>query len=165
MKGSKQVTEFIIVTVVSGIACALVIAWGLEVLRLFPFTVLGSIIAINNTILPAILGPVLMGLLYGRVKKWGLLWTDVMEPSEVATGGSGGTAALLVSAATLSGWLICLLLSIGAGNVAGMAGFAQFGKGGAASVIYVGLPFVAAVLASLYLGRARTDLGQSSKAA
>lgn len=47
MKGGRQVAEFIVLVVGSGIACALVIAWGLELIGLYPFTVLGPIIAIN----------------------------------------------------------------------------------------------------------------------
>ncbi|MFO7173379.1 MAG: QueT transporter family protein, partial [Bacillota bacterium] len=80
MENSRQVLEFIIVTAISGIACAFVIAWGLELLGLFPFTVLGLLIAMNNVILPGAVGWIVLRLLYRRVKRWGLIWTELMEP-------------------------------------------------------------------------------------
>ena len=165
MKGTRQVTEFIILTVASGIACALIIAWGLEMLGLFPFTVLGSIIALNNVLLPAVLGPVLMGLLYGRVKRWGLLWSDIMEPQEIGSGRSGSTAAWLVLIASVAGWVILMAISLGVGGQIFNPGFAQFGKGGAQSVVMAGIPFMLALLASLFLGRARTDLARVDRKA
>ena len=165
MKGAKQVAEFIVLVLVSGIACAFTVAWGLEVLGLFPFTVLGSIIAINNTVLPSVLGPVLMALLYPRVKRWGLLWTDIMDPGDIAVGQTGGVGAWLAVVATVVGWLACLLVSLGAGGKLLMPGFAQFNGGGALSVVLVGAPFMAAVLVALFLGRARLDLFRTAKKA
>lgn len=163
MKSTRQVVEFLILTVVSGIACAFTIAWGLELLGLFPFTVLGSIIAINNILLPAVLGPVLQGLLYGRVKRWGLLWTDVMEPQDIAAGATGGTAAWLTLGASIAGWALCLFVSLSGGGKLGMPGFSQFNKGGAVSVVIAGAPFLLLILAGLFLGRARLDLARSSR--
>ncbi len=161
MKSSKQVVEFVIAVLVSGVACAFTIAWGLEVLGLFPFTVLGSIIAINNVVLPAILGPVLQRLLYDRVKRWGLLWSDVMDASDIGQGSTGSTAAWLATGATLIGYALCLAISLGAGNALGMPGFGS--KGGAMSVIVAGAPFMLALLLTLFLGRARTDLAKSGR--
>lgn len=165
MKGVRQVVEFIIVTVVSGVACAFTIAWGLELLGLFPFTILGSIIAINNVLLPAVLGPVLMALLYGRVKRWGLLWADVMDAGDIGTGITGGLGAWTALGASMVGWVVCLLLSLGVGGKLGMAGFGADLKGGTMSVVWAGVPFMALLLFSLYLGRARTDLLKHSRKA
>lgn len=165
MKSSSQVVEFILTVIASGVACALIIAWGLEVLGLFPFTVLGSIIAINNTLLPAVLGPVLMALLYGRVKRWGLVWTDIMDPEDIGSGSGGGTAAWIALGGSLVGWAICLFISAGGGGEMGMPGFAQFGKGGQMTVQLIGGPFVLAVLYTTVIGRARTDLGKAGRRA
>ncbi|MDP8958596.1 MAG: QueT transporter family protein, partial [Actinomycetota bacterium] len=62
MTSGKQVVEFVALCVVSGLACAAVIAWGLELLGLFPFAVLGTIIGINNVLVPSVLGPILLRL-------------------------------------------------------------------------------------------------------
>lgn len=159
MKGSRQVTEFVIVTATSGVACALVIAWGLELLGLFPFTVLGTLIALNNVLLPAVVGPLLLRLLYGRVKGWGLLWTDLMEPEAIGRRTTAGAAAWLALVATFAGWAVSMALSLGAGGQIGPAGFKP-GTGGAITVVGAGAPFVLALVASLFLGSARTDLGQ-----
>ncbi len=48
-----------------------------------PFAVLASIISVNNAIAGVILGPILLIVLYPRVKRWGLLWTEIMTPDEV----------------------------------------------------------------------------------
>lgn len=165
MRGGKQVLEFIVLVVASGIACAFTVAWGLEVLGLFPFTVLGSIIAVNNVLLPAVLGPMLMGLLYGRVKRWGLLWQDVMDPTDIGTGSTGGLGAWVMLLGSVVGWALCLVISLGGGGQMFIPGFAQFGGGGAMSVVWAGAPFMLAMLASLYLGRARTDLAAGARKA
>lgn len=165
MKNGRQVTEFMITVVVSGIACATIIGWGLEVLGLFPFTVLGSIIAINNILLPAVLGSVLIRLLFDRVKRWGLVWYDVMDAQDIASGTTGGMAAWLMTGASLIGWVVSMAISLGMGGKIFMPGFSQFNGGGATSVIWAGTPFVLAMLAALYLGRARTDLGKSVRKA
>jgi energy-coupling factor transport system substrate-specific component len=168
MKGGKQLVEFVIVVAASGIACALTIAWGLELLGLFPFTVLGSIIAINNIIVAVILGPVLQGLLYGRVKRWGLIWSDVMEPADIGAGGIGGLGAGLMLVGALAGWGICMAISLGGGNLIFVENIMgqTFNKGGAVNVVLAGAPFMLAMLLALFLGRARTDLtGSGRKAA
>jgi len=165
MRGSKQVAEFLIVTVASGLACAFMVAWGLEVLGLFPFTVLGSIIAINNVLLPAVLGPVLMALLYPRVKRWGLLWSDILDPADIGAGKTGGLGAWIMLLASVVGWALCLFLSLGGGGQLLMPGFAQGGQGGAVTVVAAGAPVALLLLAGLVLGRARTDLSQRGKKA
>lgn len=165
MKGGKQILEFILTVIASGVACALTIAWGLEVLGLFPFTVLGTIIGVNNTLLPAIIGPVLMALLYPRVKRWGLLWTEIMDQGDIGTGKLGGIGAWLMLAAPIVGWLVCLFISLGGGGQMFMPGFAQAGKGGAMTVMLAGGPFVLVMLISLFLGAVRLDLITAKKKA
>lgn len=159
MANRRQVLEFIIVTAVSGIACAFAIAWGLELLGLFPFTVLGLLIAMNNVILPGAVGWIVLRLLYRRVKRWGLIWTELMEPEEVGNQPTASVAAWLCAVATLAGWALCLALSVGAGGKFGDAGL-QAGTGGAMNVVLAGAPFLAAILLSFVLGSPRTDLGQ-----
>lgn len=78
-----QVAEFVAVAIVASALCAAIIAWGLEVLGLFPFSVLGTIIALNNTIAVVVLGPPLLYLVYPRVKDMGLLYTDVMHEEDL----------------------------------------------------------------------------------
>jgi len=53
------------------------------VLGLFPFSVLGTIITVNNFLAAAVLGPPLLYLVYPRVKEMGLLYPDVMREDDL----------------------------------------------------------------------------------
>jgi energy-coupling factor transport system substrate-specific component len=158
MKNGKQIGEFIALTAISGIACAAIIAWGLEILNLFPFTVLGTIIAINNVVLPAAVGWIVLRLLYGRVQRMGLIWSDIMAPGDVATTGPAGLGTLLIVVGSLGGWVVGMGLSLMEGGLLGAPGFAQFGEGETMSVIAGVAPFMAAVLVGAFLARSRPDL-------
>lgn len=112
MRNPRQVVEFIVLTLISAIACATVIAWGLEVLRLLPFAVLGNVITLNNFLFPAVLGPVLLRFLYERVKRWGLLWTDVL-PEEDLSRGRGFLGAALTVVGALGAFVVGNAVSLG----------------------------------------------------
>ena len=72
----------------------------------------------NNAIMAGVLGPILLLALYPRVKHWGLLWTEIMEPEEVSAsrlqklgnilvwvGGIGGVGRRPWSRGLDQGWL------------------------------------------------------------
>jgi energy-coupling factor transport system substrate-specific component len=82
----RQLIEFGVVVIAASAACALIIAWGVNALRLVPFAVLGPIIATNNAAVAIILGPPLMRVLYPRVRRWGLLYQDVMPADDLSRG-------------------------------------------------------------------------------
>ena len=65
-------------------ACGLFIGWGVHILGFVPFPALGNIIVINNLAASAILGPILLPVLYPAVKRMGLLYTDVMEEDDLS---------------------------------------------------------------------------------
>lgn len=147
MRNGKQIVEFVALVAISGVACAMVIAWGLDVLRLVPYSVLGTIIAINNVVLPAIVGWLVLRLLYGRVKRMGLIWADVMAPEDVATGRAGiGTALMVIGG--VGGWAIGMIAAFGIGG----------GAPGDASVMVAVAPFMVAVVVALFLCKSRPDL-------
>ncbi|MDR5682568.1 MAG: QueT transporter family protein [Armatimonadota bacterium] len=157
MRDGRQVLEFVVLVVLSALACAGIIAWGLEVLGIFPFTVLGTIIAINNSLLPAVVGPFLLRLLYDRVRRMGLLWTDIMASADIGAGPAGlGTALMVIGA--VGGWLVGMVVAAGLGGAFGMPGFGQFGRGGAASVVWGVTPFMAALALALLTCRPRPEL-------
>jgi energy-coupling factor transport system substrate-specific component len=155
MTSGRQIAEFLLLVVISALAGATMIAWGLEVLRFFPFTVLGTIIAFNNILVPGVVGWVLLRLLYRRVKRMGLLWTDVMRKEDIGTGRAALGTLLMVSGA-VGGWTVGMLTSAGAGGRLGMPGFGQ--EGGDTGVIGAVAPFVGLLLLSLLLCRARPEL-------
>ncbi len=163
MAGAAQVVEFAAVTLVSALATAGIIAWGLEVLRLLPFAALGTIIVLNDFIFPAVVSPVVLYLLYRRVKRWGLLWTQIMPREDISTGrGVLGTALLLVGsfgAVILGNWI-----SISRGALAGAAGFQQFGNPqvvGQPGLVWTLVPFMVMLALALVFCRPRTDLAAS----
>jgi energy-coupling factor transport system substrate-specific component len=155
MTSGRQIAEFLILVVISALAGATMIAWGLEVLRFFPFTVLGTIIAFNNILVPGVVGWILLRLMYRRVKRMGLIWTDVMRKEDIGTGRAALGTLLMVSGA-VGGWSVGMLTSAGAGGRLGMPGFGQ--EGGDPGVIGAVAPFVGLLLLSLPLCRARPEL-------
>jgi energy-coupling factor transport system substrate-specific component len=53
MKSGKEVSEFVMVVVISSIVCSLIISWGLELLGLYPFKVIGPIIFLITPLSPS----------------------------------------------------------------------------------------------------------------
>ena len=124
----RQVLEYALVAFLASTVCAVIIAWGLEVLKMLPFAVLGNIITVNNFLAAIILGPILLYILYPRVKRWGLLWTDIMPEEEIGRRAPAARTALL-----WLGGLVALILgnylSIGVYRASAFAaGFQQFGN-------------------------------------
>ena len=70
----RQVLLFVLCGIVSSLACALIVSLGAQVLGFAPFRVLFVIIFVNNALMTGVLGPILMKLLYSRVKKMGMLY-------------------------------------------------------------------------------------------
>lgn len=111
MRGRRQWSEFVVVQFVAALACAAVIGWGTDLLRLFPYAVLGSIILLNNFLIGLLAIP-LLALLYRRVERWGLLWTDVMAAKEISRG-HGRSGVFLIIFGALGAGITGELLSIG----------------------------------------------------
>ncbi|SFR94531.1 energy-coupling factor transport system substrate-specific component [Halomicrobium zhouii] len=83
MDSAGQLLEFLAISFVSAAGTAAIIAWGLEVLQLLPFSVLGTIIFVNDFLVAAIGGPILLRFLYPRVKRDGLLYPDLMREGDL----------------------------------------------------------------------------------
>ncbi|MBT9260071.1 MAG: QueT transporter family protein [Clostridiales bacterium] len=131
----RKLLEFWIIALLASLACGAFIGWGLEILRILPFTVIANIIALNNFLAAAILGPLLLLALYPRIKAWGLLWTEVMEmePSPSATARTG---ALVITVSILASYIVGNWLGFAAGTGFAAQGFAQAGMAGQLSIIY-----------------------------
>lgn len=142
LDSAATVVEFVLTAVLASAVCALFVAWGLEVLGMFPFTVLGGIIFVNNALISAVLGPVLFRLLQPRAAAWHLLWTDILEEAEVSRR-SPRVGALLLWIGGLGGLAAGLALSM---NLGGGQLF-QFGVGATSVGVKLGvLPFVVVYL-------------------
>jgi energy-coupling factor transport system substrate-specific component len=73
------IVEYLFVAGLASMVCAIVIAWGVDLLGLVPFKVLSLAITLNNFLVSAVLGPPLLAALYPRVRKWGLLYWQILD--------------------------------------------------------------------------------------
>jgi energy-coupling factor transport system ATP-binding protein len=58
--------------------CATVVGWGLQALGFHPFTVLGTVVLVNNLVVASILSPLLLAVLYPRIRHARLLYRDIL---------------------------------------------------------------------------------------
>jgi energy-coupling factor transport system substrate-specific component len=110
----SKIAAMQIVFLTASAACAIVIAFGLDILGLVPFAFLSLVITFNNYLAAFILSPILLALLYPRVKRWGLMWTDIMDEDEVASGMARNIGTLLVLVGTFGGLIVGVLVGTGA---------------------------------------------------
>ncbi|THE65745.1 QueT transporter family protein [Salinadaptatus halalkaliphilus] len=137
----RQLVEFVAIAAAASAVCAAIIAWGLEVLGLFPFSVLGTVIFANNLIATVVLGPPLLYLTYPRIKEMGLLYPDLLHDEDVPDVGLGRarTAALGLLAVSIIWVTVGIAISLGVYNVEfGVAQGETFGQGGATIQIVLG---------------------------
>src|SRR5918999_1052631 len=96
VNSGKKLAVFIAIVILASSVCAVWIAWFNDLIGFVPFAALGSIIVVNNALAGLVLGPVLLLVLYPRVKRWGLLWTEIMLPDEVPAARAARLGNILV---------------------------------------------------------------------
>jgi energy-coupling factor transport system substrate-specific component len=149
----KKLIVFIAIVVLASAVCAVWIAWFNDLLGLVPFAALGSIITVNNAIAGIVLGPIFLLLLYPRVKRWGLLWTEIMRPEEVPASRLQRIGNVLMWIGGLGALIVGIALGLGLYEQGfAAAGFASGGAGGIG--IGIGLiPFlILTIVAGFLLG-------------
>jgi energy-coupling factor transport system substrate-specific component len=164
--GKKLVVYFAIVILASAI-CAVWIAWFNDLIGFVPFAALASIITVNNAIAGLVLGPILLLVLYPRVKRWGLLWTEIMLPDEVPASRFQRLGNLLMWVGGLGGLIVGLALGLGLYEQGfAAAGFATGGQG--ALGIGLGLvPFLILIIVASFMlgGREQVEAAEETIAA
>jgi energy-coupling factor transport system substrate-specific component len=153
VNSGKKLAVYIAITILASAICAVWIAWFNDLIGFVPFAALGAIITVNNAIAGIVLGPILLLVLYPRVKRWGLLWTEIMNPEEVSASRFQRLGNLLMWIGGLGALIVGLALGLGLYEQ-GLAA-AGFTAGGAGTVgIGIGLiPFlILIVVASFMLG-------------
>ncbi len=103
--------RYIVACVLSCASVAFIIAWGVEFLKLHPFSGHGSAILINNLAATLIFGPFLFKLFYSRSKAWNLLWRNVMSAEDRSEGLSPEWSYRLLWLGSVGGLIIGLFLS------------------------------------------------------
>jgi hypothetical protein len=58
--------------------CAVTVGFGLQLLGFVPFAVLANVVLVNNVITSAVLAPLLLAVLYPRVRRARLLYDDIL---------------------------------------------------------------------------------------
>jgi energy-coupling factor transport system substrate-specific component len=83
-----------------------------DLLGLAPFVVFFALIVFNNAIMGGVLGPILLLALYPRVKRWGLLWTEIVESEDASSSRLQRTGAILVWVGAIGSVVVGLLLGL-----------------------------------------------------
>ena len=133
-----KLAQFGITSFIASVSCAVVIAWGLDVLKLASFTALSIIITLNNAVITLILGPIVLPLSYSVVKKNKLLWTLVMHPKDISKPSTDRLHPLMITAGSIGG--------LGAGLAASCLFAGQTILGDQISTIGAGNPVTALIV-------------------
>jgi energy-coupling factor transport system substrate-specific component len=112
-RSGRQFVEYLLLALLASVACASVISWGVDLLRLVPFGVLGPVITLNNFLAAALIGPFLLRLLWPRAKRWNILWTDIVEPDEISRTAQPWMGALLMWIGGIGALAVGVLVSTG----------------------------------------------------
>jgi len=94
----KKVVKYLICSLSSTFAQVSVLAFGLcAVFSYMPYKVLAPILFFTNGIVPFVLGAPLISLFSARLKKWGLLFTEIMKPDDFRTGRMLNTIGIILT--------------------------------------------------------------------
>ena len=83
MSTARQVAEYLFIALVTAMGTASIIAWGLDALGVVPFSVIATIIAVNNFVAAGVIGPVLLYFLYRPAASVGMVYPAVMDPADL----------------------------------------------------------------------------------
>lgn len=144
----KKIVAFELIALVASAACGIIIAWYLDIVAIVPFAFLAITITVNNFAAAFILGPILLVLLYPRVKRWGLIWTDIMAEEDVAKGFAKTVGSILMIVGSLGGLVVGVLVAIG---VAGQQLYGFTGQQGQVAVWLSVLPFLLMILVASFM--------------
>jgi energy-coupling factor transport system substrate-specific component len=101
------------VIALAAMLCATVIGWGLNLLRFHAFTVLASIVLLNNLVVALALAPFLLAVLYPRVRRARLLYRDLLGPRAPVPRWRALAGVLLVAGGTIGAFVLGQLISTG----------------------------------------------------
>ena len=101
------------VIAVAAMLCATIIGWGLNILGFHTFTVLASVVLVNNLVVALALGPLLLAVLYPRVARAHLLYRDLLGPRPRVPRWQALVGAALVVVGTVGAFTAGQLISTG----------------------------------------------------
>ncbi len=112
----RKALNFALVSILSSLACADIIAWWLETIRIFPFVAFAPIVLINNLVFCLVIGTPLMRLLYGRLNKWDLVWFAIMDERDRSAARSPKVGTALIWIAVVGAFIVGVTLSLSVGG-------------------------------------------------
>ena len=150
VNSGKKLGVYLLVTILASVVCAVIISWWIALLGFVPFQAALPLIVFNNAIMAGVLGPLLLLALYPRVKRWGLLWTEIMEPEEVSASRFGVVGNVLVWVGGIGGAVVGLVLSL--------TGASPMGAGVGLALI----PFLVVILVGAFMlgGREQVEAAE-----
>lgn len=144
----SKIIAFEIIALTAAAACGIVIAWYLDLVALVPFAFLAITITVNNFAASVVLGPILLVLLYPRVKRWGLVWTDIMKKEDVAKGFGKNAGSVLMIIGSIGGLIVGVLVAVG---VAGQTLYGFTGEQSQLAVWLSVLPFLLLIIIASFM--------------
>jgi energy-coupling factor transport system substrate-specific component len=164
VNSGKKIAVYVALVILASAVCAVWIAWFNDLIGFVPFAALASIITVNNAIAGLVLGPIFLLVLYPRVKRWGLLWTELMPPDEVPASRLQFLGNLLMWVGGIGALVVGLILGLGLYDQGiAAAGFAPSAGGASGAVIGLALlPFLALIIVASFLlgGREQVEAAE-----
>jgi len=139
-----------IILLASG-SCALTIGWGINSMGFIPFSILGNIILVNNFTVAVVLTPILLFVIYPRVKRGRLLYRNILPKPNDTSMMMRRMGLVLTTAGVASGMIIGNLLSSGALDIAFLTAIDAGSASGAMKIAIGLLPSMALVMVGVWL--------------
>jgi energy-coupling factor transport system substrate-specific component len=115
------VVLFVVVVAAASMLCATTVGFGLHLLGFVPFAVLANVILINNLVTSLVLAPLLLRVVYPRVRRARLLYADVVAPPPPRPVWRRALGIALLFAGTLAAFVLGNVVATGGGDVAALA--------------------------------------------
>ncbi len=106
-------TLFFVVVATASMLCAAMVGFGLQLLGFVPFAVLANVVLTNNLVTSSVLAPLLLAVLYPRVRRARLLYADVLGPAPRAPRWRRALGAACVVTGTVAAFTLGNLASGG----------------------------------------------------
>ena len=110
---------FVLAVLLGAGGCALMVGFGLEALKLLPFSIIAVAVLVNNALIALLLGPFLLSLLWPRVDRWDLYWKELMDPEDRPPGAAPNLGLALVWLGAAGGYLVGLGVAFNLINLPG----------------------------------------------
>jgi energy-coupling factor transport system substrate-specific component len=112
-RGLGSVLGLLAVIALASTLCAAVVGWGLNLLRFHVFTVLGTIVLVNNLVVAIVLAPPLLYVLHPRIRRARLLYRDLLGPRPALPRWRAALGVTLVVTGTIGAFAAGELISAG----------------------------------------------------